>query len=154
MTLAAKPGMAGTLYCGTCSGWHSASTASKMHTDGGSCAGLSHGAWKRRTWPKGTNPKAMFSSVFPEGKGSRYTDSTLYAVIINNDPGFDPCNLRQELVTAYLNAMAGFNTHPNVAELKAIWIAYAPHATYKVVSTGQILLTQGLKDYLAASHEL
>lgn len=155
MTLASKPGMAsGPLYCGTYSGWHSASTASRVSTDGGSCAGLSHGAWKRKTWPKGANPRAMFSTVFPEGKGIRYTDSMLYAVLTNNDPGFDPSNLRQELVTAYLNAMAGYNTHPSVAELKAIWKAYAPTAQYKVVSTGEVVLAEGLKNYLAASHEI
>lgn len=154
MTLASKPGMAtNPMYCGTVSGWHSASTASRVRTDGGSCAGLSHGYWKNHPWPGGTNRRALFSSIFPEGKGSRYTDSALYTVLINNDPSFDPCNLRQELVTAYLNAMAGYNTHPNVRELKAIWAAYAPSGTYKVVSTGEILLTQGLKNYLAASHD-
>lgn len=153
MTLASKPGMADTsMYCGTVSGWHSASTASKIKT-GGMCSGLSHGAWKKNPWPKGADPEAMFSSVFPEGKGSRYTDSTLYAVLTNNDTSFDPSNLRQELVTAYLNAVALYNTHPNVRELQAIWALYAPTASYKVVSTGETLLTEGLKNYLAASHD-
>lgn len=152
LTLASKPGMAGnTMYCGTVSGWHSASTASRSTTSG-YCTGIDANSWCKRSWPSNCSYYAKFSSVFPAGRGTLYTDSSLYSVLRNTDTSSDPSNLRREFVAAYLNASIGYNTHPSVSELKAIWNNYVLNGHYMIASTGQTLSRDQLKEFLASSH--
>lgn len=154
MTLASKPGMATTpMYCGSVSGWQSASTASQTKADGGKCMGLSAGYWVKHDFPSGWQRSDLFSKMFPEGRGTLYKDSSLDAVLVNNDSTFDQWNLRREFICAYLNAVAGFNTHPSTAELKAIWTNYAANQGYRIASSGKLMGGEQLKNYLAASHD-
>lgn len=170
LTLVSKPGMAGnpvTTYCGSKSGWHSASTTSLVQKDGGNCAGLSAGYWAHKglyRWPtittthaaKTVNGRALpapwFSDIYPEGSGSVYTDSSLYDVLVSNSNTFDMWNLRREFVVAYFNAAQGYNTHPSVLELKALWLEYAANKKIYIESTNTYMSGEELKFYLAASH--
>lgn len=156
LTLASKPGMAGgtgTMYCGTVSGWHSAGVASRAITNG-SCQGVSAGYWSQdhHNWPSNCARTALFSSVFPEGKGTAYTDCSLNDVVCGHSS--DKWNLRREFVAAYLNYMSGRNAHPNKLELQAMWTNYMNNGEiYRVASTGELLTGDKLKEFLANSHE-
>lgn len=154
MTLASKPGMAGNpMYCGSVSGWNSASTASKTKTSGGKCMGRDSIYWSNNTWPSSCKRSTMFSTIFPEGRNTLYTDSTMYNVCTHTDTNISPGDLRREFVVAYMNAVMGNNTHPSTLELKQMWKEYASSRNFKVASTGQILSGDQIRNFLAASHE-
>lgn len=154
LTLASKSGMAtGTsMYCGTASGWHSASTASRQKSTM-PCGGMPASYWKQKSWPSGCSTSAMFSSLFPEGRGTFYIDTSLATVFLNTNTATDPSLLRREFIIAYLNAAYNLNKDPSTAELKNIWKNYVLNGgRYVMESTGQTLSASVLQQFLAASH--
>lgn len=95
----------------------------------------------------------MFSSLFPEGRGTVYTDSYLSTVFLNTNPANDPYLLRREFLIAYLNAAYGLNKNPSTAELKVIWANYVLNGRqYVMESNKKSLSTSVLQQFLAASH--
>ena len=151
-TLASKSGMATGLYCGPVSGWHSAS--SRVKTDVSGCMGYSQGYWKKpdRPWPSGVSRTQKFSSIFPGSVGG-VQDWTL-GQLVDGTASDDTWNLRCEFVVAYLNAVQKLNQYPSESDLKAIWSNYLMnYPNYRIVSNGELIGGEALKNYLAASHD-
>lgn len=95
----------------------------------------------------------MFSSLFPEGRGTFYIDTSLATVFLNTNTATDPSLLRREFIIAYLNAAYNLNKDPSTAELKNIWKNYVLNGgRYVMESTGQTLSASVLQQFLAASH--
>jgi hypothetical protein len=116
-TLASRP-VLGAEVCKSPSGFLSGNLST--HGTPPVCAGRSPGYWKTHTnWPIPNRTTVKFKSVFTCSKASPYYNITMFNLL---DPqSFDQHNLGMHLVSAYLNAKAGWTPFLTVERIVSMW---------------------------------